>query len=524
MMRKAWMAIALVVWLMVLTFNGIAVSALPNHVVAGGVFGPGGDMSSGPANPANAAGMVFYSTSQPSYSVLTGADSYTPASGTEPALFGKDVGATWNWAAGDEMVAVIETTRGVNGWNSANSTTSIDALLQTGATVQDIGNAELEAFPTVTLIAGASNVLASWLRLTDANGNIVSYSLYRTPGAGTPIATVPTGPTMTHNDIGLAPGQYCYTVQVNYRRDLSSAVYGTTGRSERVCRTLTGSGGNTPPTAAVTAPTAGVCATGGSTLTIGWTMSDAETAVMSLRVWLNYTVGATVTPIAGVQGMSGLSSPASYAWTTPMINNANVMISLVVADGAGATATSTSPSFTIDSTAPTATMTQPAVGATSVALDGTVVISFSEAMARTATQGAISFTPAVTGLTFTWSVGDTVLTVGHAAFAASTQYTLTVSTAARDACNPGLDLASAYTASFNTAATTGQPPPPLGIDPLWILMAIIVVVLVVVGLLLMRRRKPAPAPAPETPPEAPPAESYEESSPPEEGAGPPNNQ
>src|SRR5437773_335571 len=140
MVRKAWKAIALVVWLLVLTFGGIAVSALPNHVVSGGVFGPGGDMSSGAANPANAAGMVFYSTTQPSYSVLTGADSYTPASGTEPALFGKDVGASWTWTAGDELVAVVETVRGVNGWAGVNSTTGIDALLQTGATVQDIGN------------------------------------------------------------------------------------------------------------------------------------------------------------------------------------------------------------------------------------------------------------------------------------------------------------------------------------------------------------------------------------------------
>src|SRR6267143_4927252 len=146
MARKAWIAIALVVWLIVLAFRGVSVSALPNHVVAGGVLGPGGDISPGAGNPANAAGMVFYSTSQPSYSVLTGADSYTPASGTEPALFGKDVGASWTWTAGDEVLAVVETIRGVNGWTGVNSTTGIDALLQTGATVQDIGNGELEHF------------------------------------------------------------------------------------------------------------------------------------------------------------------------------------------------------------------------------------------------------------------------------------------------------------------------------------------------------------------------------------------
>jgi hypothetical protein len=251
-------------------------------------------------------------------------------------------------------------------------------------------------------------------------------------------------------------------------------------------------------------------------------MSDAETAVTSLRVWLNYTVGSTPAPIAAMQGVSGLSSPASYAWTTPAISNTNVAISLVVADGAGATATATSASFTIDSIAPTATMTTPVAGATSVATASSVVITFSEAMDRTATEGAISFTPAVTGLTFTWSVGDTVLTVGHPAFAASTQYTLTVSTAAKDACNPGMPLANAYTASFTTASTTGPPGGTLGIDPLWILMLIIVVVLIVIGLLMMRRRRPAKVVVVETPPEAPPAEPYESSNPPE-GEGSQNN-
>ncbi len=524
MVRKAWIAIAMVVWLMVLTFHGIAVSALPNHVVAGGVFGPGGDVSTGATNPANAAGMVFYSTNQPSHSVLTGADTYSPADGTGPAVFGEDVGAFWNWAVGDEMVAVIETTRGVNGWNTVNSTTSIDALLQTGATVQDVGNGELELFPTITLTAGATNIDASWPRLADANANIVSYSLYRTPGPGTPIVTRPTATTMSYNDMALAPGQYCYTVQVNYRRDGSGGVYGTTGRSERACRTLTGSGGNTPPTAALTAPTPGVCATGGSTLTIGWTMSDAETGVTSLRVWLNYTVGASTTPIAAMQGASGMSSPASYVWTTPMVNSPNVVISLVVADSDGATVASTGQSFTIDSIAPTITQTTPVADATAVALDASVVITFSEAMDTTATQGAISFTPAVTGLTYTWTVGNTVLTVGHAAFAPSTQYTLTVATTAKDDCTPGLPLASATTVTFTTASSGGPNPPPGGIDPLWILMAIIVVALIVVGLLLMRRRKPAPVVVVETPAEAPPPESYPESSPPEESAGPPNDQ
>ena len=84
MTRRGWIAIALVVWTIVVALRGVSVSALPNHVVAGGVFGVGGNVSQGPANPANAAGLVFYSTNQVGYTPLTGTDSYTPADGTNP--------------------------------------------------------------------------------------------------------------------------------------------------------------------------------------------------------------------------------------------------------------------------------------------------------------------------------------------------------------------------------------------------------------------------------------------------------
>src|SRR5881296_1782601 len=140
MTRRGWMVLALVVWLIVLAFRGVSVSALPNHVVAGGVYGPGRDVSSGPSNAANSAGMKFYSTNQPSYQIIPGTDSYTPADNTNPALFARDVGNFWSWVDGDEIVAVVETTRGFNGWTSVNSTTSIDAILTTGASVQDIGD------------------------------------------------------------------------------------------------------------------------------------------------------------------------------------------------------------------------------------------------------------------------------------------------------------------------------------------------------------------------------------------------
>ena len=458
MTRRGWIAIALVVWTIVVALRGVSVSALPNHVVAGGVFGVGGNVSQGPANPANAAGLVFYSTNQVGYTPLTGTDSYTPANGTSPAFFARDIGAQWSWVDGDEIVAVVETVRGMNGWTGKNSTTSIDDILRTGASVQDVGDGTLEEFPTVGLSGTGSSVISTWSKLADGNGNVVSYSLYRTPGPGSPIATVPTATTMTYTDTGLADGRYCYTVQVNYRRDLAGAVYGTTGRSEERCRTVSAAG-NTLPTAAITSPgIGGICATGGSTVTVVWTMGDAETPDGGLRVWLNYSVGANVFPIPGMQDQNGLSSPWTFQWATPAIDGTATIL-LLVMDEADGRATDSVPGVRIDSTAPTATLTQP-TATTNVAIDATVVITFSEAMTRAATELAISFSPSVAPLTFTWTVGDSVVTVGHAAFALSTPYTLTVSTGARDACSPGKALASAFQASFTTASGTKVPRAP----------------------------------------------------------------
>ncbi|TLZ61953.1 MAG: hypothetical protein E6K13_06365 [Methanobacteriota archaeon] len=303
-----------------------------------------------------------------------------------------------------------------------------------------------------------SSVISTWSKLADGNGNVVSYSLYRTPGPGSPIATVPTATTMTYTDTGLADGRYCYTVQVNYRRDLAGAVYGTTGRSEERCRTVSAAG-NTLPTAAITSPgIGGICATGGSTVTVVWTMGDAETPDGGLRVWLNYSVGANVFPIPGMQDQNGLSSPWTFQWATPAIDGTATIL-LLVMDEADGRATDSVPGVRIDSTAPTATLTQP-TATTNVATDATVVITFSEAMTRAATELAISFSPSVASLTFTWSVGDSVVTVGHPAFAVSTPYTLTVSTGARDACSPGKALASAFQASFTTASGTKVPRAP----------------------------------------------------------------
>jgi hypothetical protein len=496
----------------------------------------------------------------------------------------------------------------------------------------------------------------SWTGLADANGNVVSYVLY---DAAAPVATVNQAPSPSHNATGLSAGSHCFTLAVNYRRDTSGGVFETVGRSEPVCRTLTGSapsivsttpsvgagnvalsggiealfseaidiatltyqitpplvvtpawslgntrvnfthggltqctvytvtitqardvdgnglvpgavpnpwsftticpapyivstvpvnvatgvpratairitfseaiqpvtfaytsapsltspslgwsGGNTivtishaglqggvaytfqvtsaqdvdgnslvtgpvpnpfgftantPPTALLTAPGLGVCRTGGADLTISWTMSDAETGVAQLRVWLNYTDGVTTTPIAGIQGTTGHTASDSYVWATPTIDAA-VQIQLLVLDGPGESATDTSPDVQVDSTRPSATLTQPTPAATNVPTNVPIRITFSEPMDKTATEAAFSITPAVAGLTYSWSNGDTVLWINHSALAANTAYDVSVGTGAKDACSPGLTLAAAFQGSFTTGAGARVPSPPTGVQ------------------------------------------------------------
>jgi hypothetical protein len=752
--------VSMAIWLVSAAFVGMTVKALPNHVVAGGILGPGNDISPGPTNPANAADMVFYSTNEPSYTMIIGPDSFTEADGTDPALYARDVGNIWDWADGDEMVTVFETRRGVGGWTGVNHTTSLTSTLQLGSPVQDIGDSTLETFPVVTLMKGSDWVLLTWSLMTDAGNNLQSYEVYTAPTAAGPfvsIGTVAHAPGPSYNDTGLSVGSVCYQLSVNYRRDNSGGLYGTTGRSETVCTVITGtapyvvstspvndavnvpladpivitfsepmatgtvaypltppdviltpvwslgdtvltlnhatdftacqayqvdisgmdldsndlvptptvlrftalcdlpsilttdppdnaidvplnqdivvtfseamntvtvscvpnpvitltpvwSGGDTvltlshatpftastmytvtctgqdmdgnnldpgpvpnpwsfttmamvppeitntdPPDNAIDVPlnqdivvtfseamnigtvsctpnpvitltpvwsvgdtvltlshatpftpstlytmtctgqdmdgndlvagpvpnpwsftTAGVvvnnpptatidpsdtlighCCSGGSDLTIPWTMDDTETPVDQLVVWLNYTAGATTGAIAGP--LTGRTSPDSYVWTTPTLDEP-ITIWLEVIDGAGDSAQDSSASVMIDSTAPFVQSVVPSEGQTNVPTDSQFVITFSEPMQKSTV--VVSFTPSVSNVQLAWDATNTTATVTHALFQVSTQYTMTVGATAKDACTPGNEMGAAHTTNFTTGAGPKLPGPP----------------------------------------------------------------
>lgn len=106
----------------------------------------------------------------------------------------------------------------------------------------------------------------------------------------------------------------------------------------------------------------------------------------------------------------------------------------------------------IDNTEPTVSETVPAEAATGVTLDSDIVITFSEAMDKASVEGAISVTPALSNVQYTWD-GDTKVTISADDFAADTDYTLTLTAAAADA--NGNNLAGEFTLGFKTGFGVG---------------------------------------------------------------------
>jgi methionine-rich copper-binding protein CopC len=108
--------------------------------------------------------------------------------------------------------------------------------------------------------------------------------------------------------------------------------------------------------------------------------------------------------------------------------------------------------------------TVPSDGATGVAVDTSIQLTFSEAMDTASVEGALSFAPAI-ACTFAWSSGDTVLTCDpDSDLAAGTDYDVTVSTSAQDADGTSLEAAASF--GFETAAGPTPPAPTVvTVDP-----------------------------------------------------------
>jgi methionine-rich copper-binding protein CopC len=121
-------------------------------------------------------------------------------------------------------------------------------------------------------------------------------------------------------------------------------------------------------------------------------------------------------------------------------------------DEAGNLATETF-EFTVDDTDPTVVSVVPADDAEDVALDTTIVITFSEAMNNLSVQVGFTISPGIVGPTYSWNTDGRVVTITWPAdLAQNTEYTITVGVEAMDVAGNG--LVSVFTSSFTTVLDT----------------------------------------------------------------------
>lgn len=217
---------------------------------------------------------------------------------------------------------------------------------------------------------------------------------------------------------------------------------------------------NAPPVVDLTTPNGGERWSAGSTQTVRWNMSDPEDATSALRVWLNYSLndGASWSPIAGAQGLTGLACPCTYSWVTPGTGSTLGRVRAEVRDTQAAPATDMSAGpFTLDATAPSVTGTSPTDGATGVLPTAVVDVTFSEAMRQSSAEQAFSLRRGDTGAylsgSFAWAGPMMTFTPG-AQLAQGVTFTGRVNATARDTSDPGNPLAAPYTFSFTTADVT----------------------------------------------------------------------
>ncbi|HVY07563.1 MAG TPA: Ig-like domain-containing protein [Burkholderiales bacterium] len=115
----------------------------------------------------------------------------------------------------------------------------------------------------------------------------------------------------------------------------------------------------------------------------------------------------------------------------------------------------------VDSTPPKVLSTFPAANATSVATNAAIAVVFSEAMTNSSlTTSTIRLTTTSGGAAISGTIkvtGNTAVFTPLAALAKVNQYTITVSTAAKDAA--GNRLATTFTSRFTTGTSTDSTPP-----------------------------------------------------------------
>jgi hypothetical protein len=125
--------------------------------------------------------------------------------------------------------------------------------------------------------------------------------------------------------------------------------------------------------------------------------------------------------------------------------------------------------------------TSPADGATGVLVNTKIIITFSKAMEKRATENAITISPSISW-SASWSYGNMVLTLTPSTHLTTrTTYTITISTAAESI--DGANLVSEYKFSFTT-----QEESPVWAQALpWVFLMLVVIFVIII--LLMTKKK-----------------------------------
>jgi len=113
---------------------------------------------------------------------------------------------------------------------------------------------------------------------------------------------------------------------------------------------------NTPPSVALSAPNGGQLLRGGSSFTIIWSASDAHFSSTPIALYYSTNGGASFPNLI----TSATENGGSYAWTVPTVESSSVRVRVAATDRGGNSGQDDSDNnFTIDSTAPAASLSAP---------------------------------------------------------------------------------------------------------------------------------------------------------------------
>lgn len=225
---------------------------------------------------------------------------------------------------------------------------------------------------------------------------------------------------------------------------------------------------NALPTISITTPNGGEFWTGSTWHAIFLTILDADDQVspeFNMTLWLNYSTdgGLTfpnlITPVVGTIGKPTVLG--IYPWFVAPENSITVKIRAEIRDSCGAAATDDSDNvFEIDSTAPTAELTDPLPSATDVPIGTNIEITFTDlptpGMDTASAQAAftllkVSDWTLIGGNFLPWDVEKKVMTFDPTPdLEQYTDYQVNVTIAAHDDSDPGNNLTALYTATFTT--------------------------------------------------------------------------